>query len=309
MIWFKNSWITTFCLIAVLICLSTAAEARTYRVDSKLVGEAATYHVQPDDTLYDIARRYDMGVIELLAANPGTDLWKPKEGSILTLPSRYLLPDITPHGIVINIAELRLYYFTNSTTVMTFPIGIGMEGSDTPEGITMVTAKRKDPVWIPPESIRKEHPDLPAMIPSGSNNPLGEYALNLGWPRIVIHGTNRSWSIGTRSSHGCIRMYPEDIAVLFHVVEKGTKVTVINQPISIGLVAGKIYLEAHPTLTQSAQIYDGEEMDEEDDNGLEERIISYLSIMLGRPDALMIDWEAVENSVLQRRGQPVVVSK
>ena len=292
-----------------MLAISTTAAARTYSYDGNLAGETTTYLVQLDETLYDIARRNDMGVIELLAANPGTDLWKPEEGSTLIIPSAYLLPDVLRKGIVINLAELRLYFFPDKKTVLVFPIGIGTEGKDTPLGMTSVTAKRIHPVWIPPDSIRKDHPDLPPMIPPGPNNPMGDFALNLAWPRVAIHGTNRPWSIGTRSSHGCIRMYPEDIATLFKLVRVGTRVTVINDPVKLGLVDGKLYIAAHPTLTQSAQLYDDEEMSEEDDDGLDEEIALYLSVMLGKPDALAIDDDKVQQAIQQRRGWPVQISK
>jgi hypothetical protein len=158
-------------------------------------------------------------------------------------------------GIVINLAALRMYYFPprkpgELQTVVTHPIGIGRVGWSTPLGATKVTSKRENPVWHPPASVRKEHAadgdPLPARVPAGPDNPLGKYAMNLGWPSYLIHGTNQPYGVGIRASHGCIRMYPEDIAALYDDIPVGTKVTVVNQPMLYGRRGDQIYLQSFP---------------------------------------------------------------
>lgn len=211
-----------------------------------MIGEPAQYRTRYEDTLLEVARRFGLGYVEMMAANPTLDPWLPGEGTKVSLPTRHLLPDAPRKGIVVNLGDMRLYHFHSDGTVRSYPIGIGRQGAHTPLGHTTITLKREAPTWIPPASIRKEKPDLPAAIGPGPNNPLGDYALNLGWPSYVIHGTNRPYGIGRRVSHGCIRLYPEDIQDLFENVEVGTPVTVVDQPVKLGWWQGALYLEVHP---------------------------------------------------------------
>ncbi len=178
-----------------------------------------------EDTLPDIARRFNLGYDEVVRANPGVDPWLPGEGTRIVLPTQFVLPDAPREGLVVNLAALRIYYFPKPAkgeqrVVVTLPIGIGKVGWATPEGATKIVSKRKDPVWTPPASVRKEHAAegdiLPARVPAGPDNPLGAFAMNLGWPSYLMHGTNKPAGVGMRASHGCIRLYPEDIATLFH---------------------------------------------------------------------------------------------
>jgi L,D-transpeptidase ErfK/SrfK len=164
------------------------------------------------------------------------------------------LPAANRNGIVVNLAALRLFRFAPDGTVMTFPISVGREGWDTPTGTTQIVQKRKDPVWTVPASIRAEDPSLPAVIPAGPDNPLGQYALSLGWPGYLIHGTNKPSSIGRPSSHGCMRMYPEDVEILFGAVEVGESVTVVDTPITLGQSGGRLYLQVTPTRDQAKSI-------------------------------------------------------
>ena len=222
--------------------------------DSDVVGRLRHTTVQGDETLLDIARAYDLGYDEILAANPGLDPWTPPSGARVTLPSAHVLPDAPREGIVINLAARRLFYYPRADTgaprrVITHPIGIGREGWATPLGRTTVAKKHAAPAWTVPASIRREHAakgdPLPAVVPPGPNNPLGSHALRLGWPSILIHGTSKPAGIGMRVSHGCMQLYPEDIAPLFDAVPVGTPVTVVDQPYLVGLGADGLLLEAH----------------------------------------------------------------
>ncbi len=203
---------------------------------TRVVGELQVTFSHHEDTFADIARRFNLGWDELVNANPGVDPWLPGEGTRIVLPTQFVLPDAEPEGVVVNLAALRLFYFPKPEkgqprTVVTYPIGIGMVGWATPTGSTKIVSKRKDPVWTPPASVRKEHAAdgdiLPPTVPAGPDNPLGAFAMNLGWPTYLMHGTNKPAGVGMRASHGCIRLYPEDIAVLFQQIPIGTKVTVV----------------------------------------------------------------------------------
>jgi len=202
------------------------------------------------DNLLNLARYFDVGHDAILDANPGIDPWNPAKGTRIILPTQYLLPVEPRRGIVVNLAALRLYYYpAQEQKVITHPTGIGRENWETPAGITRVTEKIIDPAWRVPSSIRAESArqgnKLPSVVPPGPNNPLGQYALRLGIPGYLIHGTNRPYGIGMRVSHGCIQLYPEDISALFHNVPLGTPVTIINRPYLMGRIDGKPYLEAH----------------------------------------------------------------
>lgn len=283
-----------FFLTAILFFQSP--QAATYSISGNIAGEATSYIVGEEDTLYSIARKFDLGLIDLMSANPGIDSWVPGVGNSLVIPTSYILPDTKRSGIVINLSELRLYYFTDSKNVMTFPVGIGREGWKTPIGETTIILKRKNPVWTPPPSILAAKPDLPRIIPAGPDNPLGQYALSLGWESYAIHGTNKPSGIGLRSSHGCIRMYPEDIKILFAAVNRGTKVTVIDKPYKLAWVENKLYLEASPTEAQSNNIIDSEEPEA----SAPPEIYRDIDKMAG--DKVKINWKLVDEVLLKRTG-------
>lgn len=220
-----------------------------------VIGEIQITRSTKDDTLSDIARRFNLGYEELVRANPGVDPWVPGEGREIILPTQFVLPNAPREGVVVNLAELRVFYFPKPKpgepqTVITHPIGIGKVGWNTPEGDTKVVSKRKNPVWVPPLSVRKEHAEhgdpLPKVVPAGDDNPLGAFAMNLGWPGYLIHGTNKPYGVGMRSSHGCMRFYPEDIALLFDEIAIGTKVHVVNQRMVSGWRDGLLYVQVMP---------------------------------------------------------------
>lgn len=229
-----------------------------FQIDDSVdvIGELQVTHASKDDTLSDIARRFNLGYEEIVRANPKVDPWIPGEGTEVVLPTQFVLPDAPRDGIVVNLAELRLFYFPKRKagepqTVITHPIGIGKVGWVTPEGTTKVTGKKKNPVWTPPASVRKEHaehgdPLPPGPVPAGPDNPLGAFAMTMGWQGYLIHGTNKPYGVGMRSSHGCLRLYPEDIALLFDDIPVGTQVHVVNQQMASGWRNGQLYVQVMP---------------------------------------------------------------
>jgi L,D-transpeptidase ErfK/SrfK len=240
--------------------LAAPVDTHRFEIDAAhddVVGRVQVTISTKEDTLPDIARRFNIGYEEIVRANPGIDPWLPGEGREIVLPTQFVLPNAQRQGIVINIAAMRLFYFPpakagEKQVVYTHPIGIGRVGWQTPEGSTKVLSKQKDPVWVPPASVRKEHREngeiLPAVVPAGPDNPLGRHKMTLGWQSYLIHGTNKPYGVGLRSSHGCIRLYPEDIAMLFDMVKPGTTVTVVNQPFVFGWHDGALYLQGFDVL-------------------------------------------------------------
>jgi L,D-transpeptidase ErfK/SrfK len=226
-------------------------------LNDDVVGQVQVTIASKEDTLPDIARRFNVGYEEIVRANPGVDPWLPGAGREIVVPTQFVLPNAQRDGIVINVAAMRVYYFPpakagQKQVVYTHPIGIGKVGWSTPEGSTKVVAKQKDPVWRPTPSIRAEHKKngeiLPAVVPAGPDNPLGRYKFTLGWPSYLIHGTNKPYGVGLRSSHGCIRLYPEDVEKMFAMVGPGTRVQVVNQPFVFGWHADQLYLQAYDVL-------------------------------------------------------------
>ena len=220
-----------------------------------VVGELQVTVAREEDTLADIARRFNLGFDELLHANPGVDPWLPGGGTPIVLPTQFVLPDAKPEGVVINVAALRLFYFPKADpdeprVVTTYPIGVGKVGWATPLGRTKIVSKRKNPVWTPPASVRREHAaagdPLPARVPAGPDNPLGTRAMNLGWPSYLIHGTNKPAGVGMRASHGCIRLYPEDVEALYDELPTGTRVTIVNQPLLYRWQDDRLYVQSYP---------------------------------------------------------------
>lgn len=225
--------------------------------ETAVVGELQVTFARDEDTLTDLARRFNLGYAEIVRANPGVDPWLPGEGTRIILPTQFVLPDAPREGIVLNLPALRLFYYPKpkkgeQPVVMTHPIGIGKVGWETPLGKTKVISKRKNPTWTPPDSVRKEHAErgdiLPPVVRAGPDNPLGAYAMRLGWTTYLIHGTNKPAGVGMRVSHGCIRLYPEDIEAIFGKVPVGTKVRIIDQPLLYGWQADSLYVQSYPAL-------------------------------------------------------------
>lgn len=239
-----------------LVAGSTIAAELPLYADSQLVGERMSIRTTYDDTFVALARKYNLGFNELVEANPGVDPWLPGEGTEVILPTQFILPNAPRVGVVINLPELRLYYFPDGEEgrVITHPISIGRMDWGTPLGVTSIQSKVMNPTWYPPQSIRDEHEadnrPLPAVVPPGPDNPLGNHALRLGLPGYLIHGTNKPSGVGMRVTHGCIRMFPEDIEALFKTIPVGTPVRIVNQPIKLGRNGADFYVEAHPPLTE-----------------------------------------------------------
>jgi L,D-transpeptidase ErfK/SrfK len=225
--------------------------------DISLIGKPQIYTIKGGETLIELAREFDLGYNEIISANRDIDPWVPEKGTEVLIPTSWIIPEILNEGILINLAEMRLYFFfslNNKRYAMTFPVGIGREGFNTPEGIYSIVKKVKDPVWNVPESIRRERPELPAYIPPGPDNPLGSYWLQLSIKAYGIHGTNRPYGIGRRTSHGCIRLYPEDIKVLVRYTSIGTPVKIINAPVKVIRYQNKVYIEVSSNNLSQSQM-------------------------------------------------------
>ncbi|MFQ3788210.1 L,D-transpeptidase family protein [Halomonas sp. A29] len=226
-----------------------------------VIGEAYTVVVEEGDTLIDIGRRHNAGYEEMRMANPEVSLWAPRPGTEVVIPAQHILPDAPREGIVVNLSELRLYYYSRPGIVETYPISIGRDGFATPVGVTRTTVKVKDPHWSPPRSMREEAAargePAPAIVPPGPDNPLGRHAILLGLPSYLIHGTNRPDGVGMRASRGCIRMYPEDIESLYERVPSGTQVNIIDQPFKVAWsVDGILYAQSFPLLEENVGTFE-----------------------------------------------------
>ena len=222
--------------------------------DSRIVGDLVVITTQDGDFLPDIARHFGLGYNEITLANPNILPWISKAGERVLLPLQFILPDTPRKGIVLNLANMRMFYYPTKQkdVLFTYPVGVGRDGWNTPLGQTTIVAKKTKPTWIVPESIRREHAakgdPLPRVVPPGPKNPLGEYALLLGFTNYLIHGTNKPYGVGMQVSHGCVRLYPEDIEVLFKKTSVGTPVRIIHQPYMMAWKEDMLYLEAHQPL-------------------------------------------------------------
>jgi L,D-transpeptidase ErfK/SrfK len=284
-----------------------------------VLGELQVTYAHHEDTLPDIARRFNLGFDELVNANPGVDPWLPGEGTRIVLPTQFVLPDAPMEGVVVNLAALRMFYFPKpgkdgQRIVITYPIGIGKVGWATPEGATKIVSKRKDPYWTPPASVRREHAaegdPLPARVPPGPDNPLGNRAMNLGWPSYLIHGTNKPAGVGLRASHGCIRMYPEDVVALFDMVAVGTKVTVVNQPIVYRWQGDSLYVQSYPPheeLLEAKARKKGAKAPPVHTH-LDEALAAKMR-KRAEPHGGAIDWTVTEQVISDARGVAVPVSR
>ena len=298
------SWLLAAVVSAPIPAAAAHAGAWRTDADDSVVGRNQLYIARYEDTLLDIARRFAMGLAELRLANPGVDIWLPGEGTAIRLPSRFVLPDAPRSGLVINVAEMRIYYYPRDRSVVrTWPISIGRVGWETPLGETSIVRKKASPTWYPPESIREESArggtPLPRVVGPGPDNPLGSHALYLGFPQYLIHGTNKPFSIGMRVSHGCVRMYPEHIVELYELVKPGTPVTLVHQGVKAGWEGDTLYLEVHPDVGVP---------DAEARPGMTE-VVS--SLIAATPDAVLamdLDWQRVEDALAAASGIPVAVA-
>lgn len=290
------------------LCIAPAASALELFLPEPgedVVGQIQVIQARYEDTFADLGKTHDLGYLEMVAANPGIDAWLPGVGTEIILPTRYILPPGPREGVVINLAEYRLYYFPKDQPVVyTYPLGIGREGWDSPISETSITVKTPNPGWTPPQSILREHIEagdpLPAYVPPGPDNPLGPYKLTLGLPGYLIHGSNKKFGIGMRVSHGCFRMLNHNVLELAGLVPVGEKVRIINEPYKFGIQQGQLYLEAHKPLSD-----DGE-------TSVVDRHTAVVDVLLKRDDiddAYTLDWQRVRDIVAAEEGMPVPIAK
>jgi L,D-transpeptidase ErfK/SrfK len=297
--------------LALLAMVAAApAAATTFELDEatpQVFGEITHYTTTYEDTFTDIARRYSLGWEEVIRVNPGIDPWVPGAGKDLVLPTRRILPSGAHEGIVINLPEHRLYYFPKpkkgqKPIVITYAVSIGKMDWKTPLGETRIVSKQKNPNWYPPESVRKEHAErgepLPAVVKPGPDNPLGAFAMRLAITpgAYLIHGTNNPLAVGMAVTHGCMRMYPEDIEALFPIVPVGTKVRIVNEPVKVAFVNGELLLEVHPPIDAEGQTIEPDL----------ELFSKLLDQALG-PTTAAVHWDFARETMQQANGLPTVV--
>lgn len=287
-------WRIAACLIPALFCLPVAAENYPLpAAGSDVIGETAYTNADKEDTLLDIARRFSLGQDEIVLANRKVDRWYPGEGTPVLLPKMFILPNVPRTGVVLNVPEMRLFYFrrqgkqSGPVDVVTYPVSIGRMDWKTPRGTTTIVQKLVDPPWRPPETIKKEHAAngdfLPDVVPPGPNNPLGRFAMKLGIPGYLIHGTgiDKAFGIGMRVTHGCVRMYPEDVEQLFPLVPVGSPVHITNEPVKVGWHGQDMYIEVHPPLKEDFLDFKDNPPQE---NGEEEDYLVHAPLEEGSPD-------------------------
>jgi L,D-transpeptidase ErfK/SrfK len=291
--------------LALALCFAPSFPALAAREpEGDLIGTDSFYKTVPSDTLLDVARRFDLGYVETVAANPDVDPWLPQPGTMLHLPTAHLLPPVARRGIVVNLGAMRLYAFPPAGPALTFPIGTGVDVDMTPTGETRIVAKQVHPTWYPPASIRREQPDLPAAIPPGPDDPLGDFILLLGWPDYGIHGTNKPYGVGRHVSHGCIRLYPEDIATLFPLVPVGTPVAVIDEHAVFGWFGGELYLQVYPDHAQADALEIGQTPPVAAVPDLKRRAIEAAG-----SEGARLDWKLVDQTAAERRGIAVRLTR
>ena len=325
-----------YMLLATAGLFMSSARAEIYELPPPghdVVGAVSTVIARHEDTLVDIARRHGLGYQDIVRANPKVNVWVPGEGTEIVLPTRYVLPPGLRQGVVLNLAEYRLYYFPEveageTAYVLTYPISIGRMDWETPLGLTKVISKVRDPSWYVPKSVLEEHAaegrPLPKIVPPGPDNPLGKYAMRLGLPGYLIHGTNRPAGVGMRVTHGCVRMFPEDIEYLFAQIDLNTRVRIINAPVKMGWDGDQLVMEVHPVLEVAAPTPDdatsGEEEAEDsvavDEAGdfsvIAKDPLTYVTqqfIATTGERAGQLDWQLAEQTVERSDGIPISVGR
>jgi L,D-transpeptidase ErfK/SrfK len=290
---------------AVKAGTKTAADKSKASGYPSIIGNLQTHVTAYEDSLVDLARKYGLGYTEIVSANPGVDPWVPGADKKIVLPTAHILPAAPHKGVVINLADQRLYFFReDGKSVDTVPLGIGNAGWDTPKGTTTVTRKKKNPTWYVPKSVREEDPELPAIVRPGPDNPLGTRAVYLGWPAYLFHGTNKPYGVGRRVSHGCVRLYPEDIERLYPDIKIGTSVTVVDQPMKLARQGDQVWLEIHPNQQQADEVEQTGKL-----TPVKPAEFEYLLTMAAGKDSDRIDWAKAKQAAVERRGIPVEILK
>lgn len=290
----------------LLLILMPRSQAERYVLPANgesIIGQSIIISAQEDDSFLALARKFSIGFQEILIANPSVDPWLPGEGTQIVIPTRYILPNAKREGLVINLAEMRLYYYPKgadgkSKYVYTYPVSIGRRGWATPSGRARVIAKSKNPVWYPPESIRKEHEEkndpLPSFVLPGPDNPLGKYAIRIDLPGYLIHGTNKPQGIGMRVTHGCIRLHPDDIKDLFYRVTIDTPVTIVDQPYKLAWRQGRLYVEMHPSEVETGSL----------------QLTQFVRAVIAATESSKtydMDWELAGQQAQKKNGLPIIV--
>jgi len=299
-------------VILGLLAASTHNDARAAsyalpKPEDSVIGEIQYMTSRYEDTFMEIGRKYGVGYEEIAAANPGIDPWLPGEGTRITIPTRFVLPVAARKGIVVNLPEHRIYYFPSPKKgeigiVQTYPISIGKMDWKTPLGTTHVVSKQIKPIWFPPESVRKEHEEngdpLPKAVPPGKDNPLGDFAMRLGIPggSYLIHGTNNPDGIGMDVTHGCMRMFPEDIEVFFKAVPVQTPVLIVDQPFKMGWSGEQLFMEVHKPV-----------LDADADNSANLTNLTRILVAATAQHSATIDWNDAERLFQISTGLPTPV--
>lgn len=301
-----------FVLISIALSNAVIADTYTYKEGQNVIGNPVLHIIADGDNYVQLAEKYRVGLDEIIAANPGIDPWIPEQGTQIMIPSQYVLPNVEREGIVINLAELRLYHFhkhklnSNVRKVSTFPVSVGKDEQwETPLTKTRIIAKHEKPSWYPPASILKEHEEkndpLPRVVPPGPENPLGDYSLRLGLSGYLIHGTNRPQGIGMRVTHGCIRLHPIGIEQLFGMVSVDTRVAIVNQPYKVGWDDNKLYVETHDNI---------EEQQKAASRNLTEFVQSVISQTKDLEEgSYEILWERGYEEAKLKRGLPFIITE
>lgn len=294
------------------LLLSAPVFAATYDLPSEhfdVIGGVTTVEAKYEDTLLGIARTNGIGQDHMERVNSEVDRWLPGDGTVITVPTHHILPRGPRKGLVLNLPEMRMYYYPpkkagQPAQVQTYPMSIGRQDWGTPLGMTSIISKTRNPTWTPPASIHRERaengdPPLPRVVPAGPNNPLGQYKMRLGLPGYLIHGTNRPQGVGMRVSHGCIRMLPEDIATLFPQLPTGTPVRIVNQPVKVGWYGSKLYIEVHPPLEE----YPNDRV----------AMVEYVNLALDdamarRSAGTVLDNQVIDEEISQPTSMPLVIS-
>jgi L,D-transpeptidase ErfK/SrfK len=270
--------------------------------DQSMIGSLAVMNIRENDTFSDIARHFGLGYNDISVANPTISPWTPLAGSRILLPLQYILPNAPHNGIVLNLANKRLFYYPKQqpNNVYTYPVGIGRQGWNTPLGLTSIVAKKANPTWVVPKSIHQEHAEkgdaLPSVVAAGPNNPLGLYAMQLGFPRYLIHGTNKPYGIGMQISHGCVQLYPEDIEVLFKHASEGMPVRIIHQPYMTAWDQNMLYLEANEPLQKW----------ELEKHKFKIQLLKQLKA-ISRKKNVSVDWKKVDDVINKSNGVPTPI--
>jgi len=316
-------------VLACGLLLVHVAKAEIYELPpagNDVIGAVSTIMARAEDTLVDIARRHGLGYQDIVRANPGVNIWMPGEGTEIILPTRYVLPRGSRQGVILNLAEYRLYYFPEAREgqteyVMTYPISIGRMDWETPLGRTTVISKVRNPSWYVPQSVLDEHAadgdPLPRIVPPGPANPLGKFAMRLGLPGYLIHGTNRPAGVGMRVTHGCVRMFPEDIEYLFGKVDVSTVVRIVNEPVKMGWDGDQLVMEVHPILEAALPDVDESAAEGGGDDVTEVVVeskdpLTYVTeqfIVTTGERAGQLDWYLAEQAVNRSDGIPTPVGQ